>query len=67
MNEKILHTLKNFLRPSLFILGGSLLGFLYYIFFGCTNGCAIKSNPYLMVLYGAVMAFLISVIIKKEE
>ncbi len=67
MNENALTTFKKFLRPSLFILGGSLLGFLYYILFGCTNGCAIQSNPYLMVVYGAVMAFLISVIIKKEK
>lgn len=67
MNEKVLNTFKKILRPSLFIFGGSLLGFLYYIIFGCTNGCAIQSNPYLMVFYGAVMAFLISAIIKKEK
>ncbi|MGI6167013.1 MAG: hypothetical protein ACOYIA_02595 [Eubacteriales bacterium] len=59
--------LKKILRPSLFILGGALLGYLYYIFFGCNDGCAIRSNAYLMILYGGIMAFLISVIVKKEK
>jgi hypothetical protein len=34
---------------------GILLGFLYYYFIGCENGCPIKSNPYLMSIYGGIM------------
>ncbi|MFM7667945.1 MAG: hypothetical protein ACKO7D_07130 [Bacteroidota bacterium] len=34
---------------------GILLGFLYYYFIGCENGYPIKSNPYLMSIYGGIM------------
>lgn len=41
------------------VFGGSflgiLIGFLYYYFIGCENGCPIKSNPYLMSIYGGIM------------
>lgn len=42
----------------LLFVGGALgiiLGFLYYYFIGCENGCPIKSNPYLMSIYGGIM------------
>ena len=42
----------------LMIIGGVLgvvLGFLYYYFIGCENGCPIKSNPFLMSIYGGIM------------
>ena len=39
---------------------GVLGGFLYWKFVGCQNGqCAIKSNPYLMMGYGAVFGALL--------
>jgi len=35
---------------------GGFAGFLYYKFVGCSTGtCAITSNPYLSILYGAMM------------
>jgi hypothetical protein len=35
-------------------------GFLYWKFVGCQNGqCAIKSNPYLMMAYGAIFGALL--------
>lgn len=34
---------------------GILVGFSYYYFIGCENGCPIKSNPYLMSIYGGIM------------
>lgn len=35
---------------------GAISGFLYWKFVGCANGtCAIKSNPYLMLLYGVLI------------
>lgn len=39
---------------------GLVAGFLYWKFVGCESGtCAIKSNPYLMTLYGGLMGGLI--------
>lgn len=41
-------------------IGGGV-GFLYYYFIGCVSGtCPITSNPYMSVLYGAVMGGLVS-------
>jgi phage shock protein E len=40
------------------LLGGVLgivLGFLYYYFIGCENGCPIKSNLFLMSIYGGIL------------
>lgn len=37
------------------IIVGSLLGFAYYYFWGCTNGCTITSSPTISTLYGAFM------------
>ena len=43
-----------------FIIGGALLGFLYYRFVGCKSGtCPITSNPYISILYGAAMGFIL--------
>ena len=35
------------------VLGGALLGFLYYQFIGCNGSCHITGNPYISTLYGA--------------
>jgi hypothetical protein len=41
-------------------LTGSILGYIYYHYFGCKSGCMISSNPYTMVVYGMFSGFLIS-------
>ncbi len=46
-------------RTWLLTAGGVLLGagagWLYWNYFGCTNGCAITSSPINSSLYGALM------------
>jgi hypothetical protein len=48
---------------------GAVGGFLYYYFVGCSNGtCPISSNPYISIVYGAVLGYLFSdLFIKKEK
>ena len=50
-------------RNGLTLLGfgvGLIGGFLYWYFIGCSNGmCAIKSNPFSMTLYGAMLGALV--------
>ena len=48
-------SLKNWLIPLLFTVGGALVGLAYYYFVGCAAGsCAITSDPVnTMLLYGA--------------
>jgi len=53
-NRKIL------LRRVLPIVVGGLLGYAYYYFIGCNNGCAIQSNPYASTIYGAAIGGIIS-------
>ncbi len=56
--------MKNFiLKYKLSIIGavlGAVGGYFYYIFVGCNSGsCPITSNPYMSILWGAVMGYLI--------
>lgn len=40
---------------------GAALGFAYYRFIGCASGaCPITSNPYLSIVYGAIMGFMVA-------
>lgn len=42
------------------VLVGALGGYLYYYYVGCVSGtCPITSNPYSMMIYGAVMGYLL--------
>lgn len=56
--------MKNFfLKHWLKIAGlatGALGRYLYYYYVGCVSGtCPITSNPYRMMIYGAVLGFLL--------
>ena len=47
---------------------GMLGGYLYYYYVGCVTGtCPITSNPYRMMLYGALMGYLLFDLFSKEE
>lgn len=53
-NKKIL------VKRILPIVLGGLLGYAYYYFIGCNNGCTIQSNPYASIIYGAVIGGVLS-------
>ena len=42
---------------------GATLGFLYWYFIGCENGCSIRSVWWRMSLWGMLMGFLLISII----
>jgi hypothetical protein len=48
---------------------GGAVGFAYYHFFGCTNGCSITSSPVNSTLMGMAMGalFLVKDESKKEK
>lgn len=46
---------------------GAIGGYLYYHFVGCVHGtCPITSNPYISVLWGAVIGYLVFDLFKKK-
>ncbi|HOH55479.1 MAG TPA: DUF6132 family protein [Paludibacteraceae bacterium] len=53
---------KFFSRHWLKVVGvflGSIGGFAYFYFVGCKSGtCPISSNPYISIVYGAVLGYL---------
>lgn len=56
--------MKNFfLKHWLKIAGitvGAIGGYLYYYYVGCLSGtCPITSNPYRMIIYGAIIGYLL--------
>lgn len=39
---------------------GIIGGYAYYHFVGCSTGtCALKSNPYIMISYGAAIGYVV--------
>ena len=58
---------KNLLRI-IGILAGGIGGFAYYHFIGCASGtCPITSNPYISIVYGALLGYLFLDMFKKKE
>ena len=56
--------MNDFIKKYRFSLLGALLGaaggYAYYYFIGCASGtCPITSNPYISVIWGALMGYLI--------
>lgn len=48
-------------KRTLAILAGGILGFGYYYFIGCSSGvCPISSNPYVSTAYGGLMGLVLA-------
>ncbi|HNQ82715.1 MAG TPA: DUF6132 family protein [Bacteroidales bacterium] len=70
--------MKNTLKDKLFrwnsilalagILTGAIGGYLYYYFVGCRTGtCPLTSNPWLTVVWGATVGYLIFDMFRKKK
>jgi len=50
------------------IITGILGGYLYYYFIGCRSGsCAITSSPWLSMLWGAAVGYLLFDMFRKKK
>ncbi len=59
------------LFPILSIIGlivGAIGGYIYYLKVGCVDGtCAITSNPYLSIIWGGVLGYLLFDMFNKKK
>jgi hypothetical protein len=59
--------MKKYKLEILGLITGAIAGWWYWYFVGCASGtCPITSNPYISVVYGAVMGGLAFSIFKKQ-
>lgn len=50
------------------LIVGGMAGFSYYHFVGCACGtCPITSNPYISIIYGALLGYLFLDMFKKKQ
>ncbi len=64
--------MSTFLKKNLFgligLAAGAIGGYAYYYFIGCNTGsCPLTSNPYISVIFGAVIGYLLFDMFKKKE
>lgn len=60
--------LKKYTLQMIGIAVGMIAGYAYYYFIGCNSGtCPITSNPYISVIYGAILGYLVFDLFKKKE
>lgn len=48
-----------YIKLVLYGIGGSIAGYGYYYFIGCSNGCPLSSNWAIMTAYGAAAGILL--------
>ena len=49
-----------------FTLVGLLGGYLYWNFYGCTNGCTITGGWYNSTMYGGLLGYLFSGVVTEQ-
>ena len=50
------------------VLVGAIGGYAYYYFIACSSGsCPLTSNPYISVIFGALIGYLLLDMFKKTE
>ena len=48
------------------ILGG-IAGYLYYINFACNSGCPLNSTPYMSILWGGILGYLVADMFRSKK
>lgn len=64
--------MNNFIKKHLISIIGTVVGFiggyLYYHFIGCQSGtCPITSNPYMSIIWGGVLGYLLFSMFEKKK
>ncbi|MDD3878276.1 MAG: hypothetical protein PHT69_16780 [Bacteroidales bacterium] len=46
---------------------GIIGGYLYYHFYACESGCPLNSTPYMSIIWGGLLGYLISDLFYKKN
>jgi hypothetical protein len=64
----IVSSRKYLLLIAIFTLAGVAGGYAYYYYIGCQTGsCGITSNPYLSILWGGALGYLVPDILVRKQ
>lgn len=67
-NKKIIRWIKTSLAAIIGSIIGGIGGYIYYRMVGCQSGaCAITSNPWLTILWGTILGYLIGGTFNKKN
>ena len=55
-----------FVKLGLYGMIGGLIGYAYYYYVGCSNGCPLSSNWYITTVYGFASGLLLGMPQKKK-
>ncbi len=59
--------MNKYVKAGLYSSIGAVLGYSYYYFVGCSNGCPLSSNWYIMTGYGLLMGLTMAFPGKKKS
>ena len=66
--EKMMQKIKSSVPEIFGLVAGAVGGLIYFEIKGCSTGtCPITSNPWLTILWGAIMGYLIGGILNKNK
>ena len=54
---------KEIIKTVILMAVGAVSGYIYYVNWGCVDNCTIRSNVYLMIVYGTTFGLLLSLIV----
>lgn len=66
--DKMKKNIKGTVPQIVGILIGAIAGYVYYAKVGCVSGtCAITSNPWMSIIWGGIIGYLVSGIFKRKK
>jgi LytS/YehU family sensor histidine kinase len=66
--QKLSYLIKHSIGSIVGFLVGGVAGYFYYRTVGCSSGaCAITSNPYLTIIWGGLLGYLIGSTFNRTE
>lgn len=65
LESYVMKDIKKWIRPTIFVAGGVIVGVLYNIFIGCSGSCMMGANPVIVIGQTGFMGWIVSKITEK--